>query len=531
MKKRGQRPNDHTFTHLFTGLAKNATLVDARRRAEALYTSLRGKGSPVEPSVIHINAVLRVYGMAGDVDAMFRIASDLPSQGPNQADAITYDTILRGLRRHGDRLKKEAQRQQADPWQRPIALGRRIWEDVIMRWKDGSLKIDAQLIGSMAGLLSHGSLKDIDDIFSLVEQTTGYQRLFPPVGHPDRPTHLALGDRLESVDDETEPYVEGSAQDLLELGEASHDGSRQPSIAPETESVFKPVSLPDGLRFVEPNNFLLSMVLRTCLRFHAKADAQAYWGLFTSRMEPDSQNYVDYLRLLSHSRASSLATELLGTMTLSKDRGGFQMPVSQEMVYIAMTACIRDSSNWKSIGNALKVLSIATEELFHAELPTLRTFVSLVLKERSPTLPQLTLILAALHAQFLAVKSRFSYGKSGRRITKRAHAAGEQQTIHDAQASELDPERQVERESDVEIVRLTYKVTADLLSGPLAGKVPRDQFRKAKDNLFAQQAWLQSSAGPSFVPHRQRSRSDHLALAPELLAVQHLSSRDKQPGF
>src|ERR1051326_1292919 len=98
MKKRGQKPDSHTFTVLLRGLANHAQYSHSVTRALSLYHSMDAPNSRVRAHIIHTNAVLKVCARANDMDALWGVASKIPEKGAGAADATTYTTILNALR-------------------------------------------------------------------------------------------------------------------------------------------------------------------------------------------------------------------------------------------------------------------------------------------------------------------------------------------------------------------------------------------------------------------------------------------------
>ena len=471
MKKRALPPNSYTYTHLFDGLAKNTSSPQAVQRAESLYTSMLGDKSAVKPSIIHTNAALHVCTEAGDVDALFRIASSLPTEGPGAPDSVTFDSVIQGLLQYG---------MKSGSWQRAIMLGRRVWQDVISRWQDGLLTLDARLVHSMSRLLSFGSNKDVDDIFSLIEQTTGQKRLFPPIGDPGRKSHLELYRRpSENEDDSASGQITNTSSEIDDGQEAVGSDALD-----ETQSVFDPLTPSADLQYVQPNNALLSRVIRECMRFHARAEAQMYWGLLTSKLEPDFQNYMDYLRLLRQSHASTLATELVANMLLPQERGGLGMQVTPMTFAIAMESCKHDHRNDSSVRNALSILSMAKQKFYRADLRTLHSFAAL-LDLRKRNLREIDPIFEALNAVFLGIRSEFAYGPTvqpnGSRDFDHRQAVRSKDTGQHKTGAELEEMKA--------IVGLTSKTIEGLVRSFAPELSPR-RVREVKDMRMKQVAWL-----------------------------------------
>lgn len=184
MKKRGQTPDSYTYTLLLRGLVKHKNYADVVGRALKIYHSMFADNSPVKPSIIHTNAALNVCAKAKDLDSLFGIAAKLPQQGPGAPDMYTFTTILDAVRnstsQDGAIALHETDEERSARLQLAVFQGRRMWGDILERWKNGHLAIDESLVCSMGRLLLLGSMEqDHDDILSLVEQTMNLKRQIP----------------------------------------------------------------------------------------------------------------------------------------------------------------------------------------------------------------------------------------------------------------------------------------------------------------------------------------------------------------
>ena len=467
---------------MFRGLAKHAHLAGASQRAESLYKSMTVRAKNFEPTIILVNGALDVLAKAGDVDAIFQIASELPLEGPMKADAITYETVLGGLYRAGQKSSKDGH----DRWESIISVSRRIWRDVLDRWIAGSLEVDVRLVNTMGWLLFQGSAKDLDDVLSLVEQTTGLARLYPPIGDPKRKVR---DDMIAAPHDENTtqgpPYVKPSRSDL-ETTATDNSSSSEPAateIAENEALVFKPVPLPKGRAFIRPDRRVLSRVMDVCNRFGAKKEAQEYWGIITKDLDPDLENYLSYLRLLRRSRASAESAALLEAMAKPKEEGGLDIGFSHKACFIAMDCCKLNYRSSSVIRNALSILSTAKRADQHPDRSTLERFGSLVASKKDVTAQEMRKISEALNTVFLSTKSQDSYER-------------DDSSKLDAKDVKTGPPRPpsagrevVDPASKREMVRMTSKITKDLLQAHGRDLAP-ELARKAKDMLWKQDVWL-----------------------------------------
>jgi hypothetical protein len=191
MKKRQQFPDSYTYTILLRGLSINAHESGALGKALSIYHSMSAPNSRVEPSIIHTNAVLKVCARAVDMDALWGIVGKIPEKGAGSANAITYVTIINAIRQSlllgmpvGETAEQLAVRKEQS-----IVEGRRIWEEIVAKWRNADLIIEEELVCAMGRLLLIGARpRDWDDVLSLVEQTMDIPRFVPRLGSPERTT-------------------------------------------------------------------------------------------------------------------------------------------------------------------------------------------------------------------------------------------------------------------------------------------------------------------------------------------------------
>ena len=392
MKKRGQAPDAYTYTILLRGFAKNASQGRAYTVESALkvYHSMYNENSKVKPSIIHTNAMLSVCSRANDLDAVFSVAARLPERGSDAPDSHSYTTILQALR--ADAIKplrmdsKEGTKQRR---QRNIMQGRRIWADIVQRWRNSSISVDEQLVCSMARLLLTGkTTRDVDDVLSLVEQTMRLPRPIPRFGDLERPTHLQVGDN-----EHQEVVKLAGALDVQASGppDASIDW-----VVEDQQKVFEPVidkdraaekhefsPLPPSVHSIPyptPGNNTLSLLLNACTQMHAYAQAQHYWDTITQTIKPDRDNYHDYLRLLRLRRSSSLAVDLVEDMVRSEEKGGLGVRPDQTTFRTAIGACIRNGMSMLVLKSGIRLVNLMRSTLYEPDYDTTVLFMGLLSK-------------------------------------------------------------------------------------------------------------------------------------------------------
>ena len=313
MKKRGQQPDSYTYSIVLRGLALHAEHGKSLERALTVYHSMFAPNSRVQPSIIHTNATLKVCAQAHDLDALFGVAARLPRSGPRAADKATFTTIFNAIERSiGDRYKRVTDNSllvNMDKRQRAVLQGRRMWADIIDRWKVADIMLDEPLIGAMGRLLLLADVpQDLDDVLSLLEQTMGIPRQAPR--RLDRDEAQTLSEK----DDES-PAQEKS--DLVQPTEAAVKpfADVDDDFVPGDE--FLPLPSVRPMAYADPSQSTISLVLDACIRLKLFSAAEDYWGLLTGspyNIIPDTNNYHAYLRLLRAQRESGQCVELVQEM-------------------------------------------------------------------------------------------------------------------------------------------------------------------------------------------------------------------------
>jgi hypothetical protein len=372
MKKRAQFPDSYTYTILLRGLSINAHHSGVLSKALSVYHSLSAPNSRVEPSIIHTNAALKVCARALDMDALWGVAGKIPESGPQAANVVTYITIVNAIRQTLLLAvpKDETEDEAAERKERGIMEGRRMWADIVARWRSADLRIDEELVCAMGRLLLLGSRpRDWDDVLSLVEQTMDIPRLVPRLGTaarrdagysqiraPNTPARLRFDD------------------DHLTPDKGQMRGDEFLALTPH--GVGRAVSNP--LSYVRPGNNTLSVVQEACQKIVANKAAQEYWDLLTDPstygVTPDLDNLHMRLRNLRQNRASGAVVALLQDDILAK---GFEPRPGT--FRIAMSTCVRDKNNHNSLRNASQILQVMLKTLEDADAKAVSMFAELAL--------------------------------------------------------------------------------------------------------------------------------------------------------
>ncbi|KAI0911573.1 hypothetical protein F4823DRAFT_623467 [Ustulina deusta] len=335
MKKRAQLPNAQTFTIIFRGCAKSPHPKLALGEAVKLYQNMLTVGR-IKPNTIHLNAVLQVCAKVEDLDSMFSILSsaDDPLRSPNN---LTYTTIFNAMRmavdkapadhdRSGSLTDEEIQKGKQDTIKRAKA----IWEEVMSRWRSGSLVIDEELVCAMGRILLMGGYTDIDSIESLIEQTMMISRA----------DNKGLSGR------------EGAESAASALPRPVIKAPGAPAIA-----------------HALPGNNSLSMILEALEKTRRTTKAIKYWNIFTLHYNvvPDVENWVRVLKVYQCGKNSGRAASAL--------QGIPSDMLTQKHVRLAMKTCLRDNLNKSSLDNATAVLKTMGQTLSIPDVLSLRAYL------------------------------------------------------------------------------------------------------------------------------------------------------------
>ncbi|KAL6706594.1 hypothetical protein ACN47E_005350 [Coniothyrium glycines] len=395
MKKRGQFPDSYTYTILLRGLSANATSPSMAPsvliKALSIYHSLSAPNSRVEPNIIHTNVALQVCARALDMDALWSIAGKIPDKGPGRANAVTYVTILNAIRQNliVNPPRDETEEEAAARKERGMVEGRRMWGDIVTRWRNADLAIDEELVCAMGRLLLVGARpRDWDDVLSLVEQTMDIPRLVPRLGTVER---QKMGvPKLRAPPGVSEQYR--FDDDHLAPDQPPMRGSEFLAVIPQGPGGF--VSSPS--KYVRPGNNTLSLIQEACQKVVAQKAAQEYWYLLTDpatyNIKPDFNNLTMRLRVLRQSRASAAVVKFLQENMIEAgimpQRGTFR---------IAMSTCVRDKNNHRSLMHGGQILSMMMKTLEDADPKAVAMYAELAISFPLATGQDLVDVLTVLY--------------------------------------------------------------------------------------------------------------------------------------
>ena len=348
MKKRGHRPEAHTYTIMLSGFAKNVKSQGAIDGAVSVYNSIFAPNSAVKPNTVHTNAVINVCARAGRMDSLWAIAAALPEKGVGAADHITYTSILNAIRADAVSRAQKVQRQseveqamQDKIIEDAVQDGEKLWADVNKKSRAGYLIVDEALACAMGRLLLLSTKpRSWNDIFLLVEQT---MRI--PTYEGRQHQRLPTSSNGSNKD-----------QPLLEAPSETITSADSPNFQPIQRNVTSS-GTPISQISAKPSNNTLSMLLQAAILTKNLPAGNYYWNMLTSQDAPyrisyDHENFAQYLRLLRISRSSKLVRDLLCqdfTQTQADQlllRGNF---------VIAMSTCLRDKNNPNVFDHATEI--------------------------------------------------------------------------------------------------------------------------------------------------------------------------------
>jgi hypothetical protein len=358
--------------------------LDPVKTALSIYKSISGSNSAVKLNLIHTNAMLNVCSRHNDMDTMWQIAGELPEDGAGSPDCTTYSIILRAI---SEAAQRDVARMKSHMLERinarkaqGVKEGKRIWTDVVFRWKKGQLELDNRLVHAMANLLLEGATeRDCYDVFALINQTTGIP-IFAK--EPSIESHNQRSSRLKNSHhksrmmedvpfvDEGDRLYRPSEAKSEELEEGQEDESFEnlfdPVISPETAPATKQGGPSDGAStpsYISVGNRELSIIMEACLTMtQGIGPGKAYWQHLTLdetdyKIEPDRGTYHQYLRLLRLGHSSRVALDLI------RDQMVPAQMTEGRTFRIAFACCLRDRKNINVFKNANGMLRLMDTSL------------------------------------------------------------------------------------------------------------------------------------------------------------------------
>lgn len=404
MKKRANVPDAHTYTILFRGCTKSLQPKQALANAIAVYQSMLLDRSPVKPNIIHMNAILKLCAISGDLDSMLNFVKDLPSGGVRAATSATFTTVLNALRYSAvSRLPTPLSDEQRKlRIQKMVLQAQQIWRDVIKRWRNGDMWIDEELVCSMGHiLLTSEDKRHWNDILTIIEQTMGIPRQIPLFD----PHRKDLVDPKRQHQNESMSLHDISSDPNLETHFIPGSGSSPGLNLSSNLKNYSPSVISETNKFARPGRNSLSLVLKAILLLSIKEPAAEYWRIFIDEynIQPDLENYVSYLRILRIFRASTETLNLLDRMPPQ-----FMVP---QVFRIAISSSFRDKNNHHAFSNAGKMIDLMQNFLKEPDVPTILRYLELAMlspsnSKKNPSVVDTTISNGALGSQILRALDR-----------------------------------------------------------------------------------------------------------------------------
>ncbi|GBF65731.1 hypothetical protein TMEN_8449 [Trichophyton mentagrophytes] len=366
MKKRGRAPNEQTFTILLSGLATGSSK-HSSETALNLFESLKNSNSESKPNIIHINAVLNVCARNRDMKSLWAFAGDIPEYGESAPNSVTYTIILNAIRtsvieftdtldpNKGPRAVKEISRRKRVA----VSSGKKLWGEIISKWRQGDLVLDSKLVTSMARLLTIESTeKSYLDVLCLYKQCMGLP--VPPAVESEIIRLQNMQEESSNNDElltkEEKRQREEERKMLLHLFDPVDIAEIRTALEGKPGSKKNPsVNLPS------PTNVELSLLIQICqnMAHNGMASGRHYWTTLTSsngghNVKPDSSSCHEYLRLLRHHRASAESLKVVENHMVPENL------VAGKTITIALSTCSRDRNNPNVLDIANRLLDIST---------------------------------------------------------------------------------------------------------------------------------------------------------------------------
>ncbi|KAH8424561.1 pentatricopeptide repeat-containing protein [Aspergillus melleus] len=386
MKKRGVRPSEVTYTTMLSGLSnsKSTPEIDPVKTALNIYRSISSDKSGVELSIIHSNAMLTVCARHGDMDTLWGVASELPETGPASPGPVTYSIVLRAILNamvwDVEKMPPKNVNSISARKAQGVTEAKRVWADIIYRWKKGDLQIDSQMVNSMTRVLMEGPGEYSSyEVLLLLNQTTGlpilakapqkvaYKKSQGVQKHANREEQ-----ELEDVPFVDEGELYRPPQETLEEEETGEGEVEEENL----DDVFKP--FPFASTGVSPlpvgNRELYRALEASAALTQGLGAAKAYWKHITKDMglKPESTPIHAYLQILQGARSSRAAVDLMRDEVLPSGL------VESDMFVTAMKSCRRDINNMNVVTHANELLGLMDQAFPIPNTVAIDVYMSLV---------------------------------------------------------------------------------------------------------------------------------------------------------
>lgn len=370
------------------------------KTAASVYRSISAENSGVKLSIIHTNAMLTVCHRHADMDRLWQIAGELPEEGPGAPDATTYTIILNAVqfaaRRDIQKMSPDQIDKILERKAQAITEGKRIWADIVYRWKTQTLELDNDVVNGMASLLLDGA-SDMDcyNVMELYKQTMGLPILQKRPAESSKTTRRRITHeetqaieqseikRQESLEDlpfvdennqplgaaETAGEIDEPAEQKIEE-EVEQEQEEEEEEEESFEDLFKHV-VPgvEELSFLKPKSKELTLLLNACFTMTQGTEGGlAYWKYMTldeneHRFRPDAITYAQYFRLLRISRSSKISVKTMRDQMVPSGLA------NGTAFHIALSVCRRDRRNHSVLVHANELIGLMDKALI---LPDIR---------------------------------------------------------------------------------------------------------------------------------------------------------------
>jgi hypothetical protein len=394
---------------MLKGFASAPRSLAIAKTAASVYRSIDSPNSGVKLDIIHTNAMLTVCHRHWDMDRLWKIAGDLPEEGPGAPDATTYTIILNAVQFASRRdVEKKSPDQIEEILERKaqvITEGKRIWADIIWRWKSQTLKIDNELVNAMANLLLEGgSDMDCYNVMELYKQTMGVPILQKrPTENekttrrritPEQTQAIEIQEATRQSNMEDVPFVDENNRPIesLEPAEELEQDPREEVEEMEKEEeeveeeeeedfteLFKPVvPQAEELSFLKPDSKELTLILNACFTMTQGSEGgQAYWKYMTledhdHRIDPDTFTYIAYFRLLRISRSSKISVKTMREQMVPSGQA------TGTAFHVALSVCRRDRRNHSVLQHANELVGLMDKALILPDIRVLEGYLEMI---------------------------------------------------------------------------------------------------------------------------------------------------------
>lgn len=402
MKKRGRMPNEHTYTIMLEGLANAPPGSGCKpvKEAWSIYESIAASNSKVTRNIIHTNAMLTVCLNHLDMKTLWRVLEELPIEGPDAPNAITYTIILKAIHRevteglptkilgNDDKLAKRKRDAVVD--------AKRVWADVALRWKKGNLTIDNQLVHAMASVLIESPLQqDCYDVLALYRQTAKVPIYAPkPRSEALSATQRRTASSRNAQDEEDDsedlvPFVDDYVPSAPEKSAVGTDAETEDE--ENFDNLFDPIdehassgkqrgkhaNTQSSVEYIIPTNMDVQLIFRACQQLLQPAAAKSYWKLFAEdgghlKIVPNHWTVHECLRCLRQTRSSALTRGILENHMVP---AGVQTSAA---FVIAMSTVLRDRRNRNILNTANALMTLMHSSLMLPEPKAINRYLDLV---------------------------------------------------------------------------------------------------------------------------------------------------------